>query len=93
MPFPVDEKWILEAEKRLKVALPKEYKASISQINGGSIIALEETWDLYPIWDKSDRKRLKRHAMTSYMKLKSAMIAMVFRKAGLRLLQMGAATN
>ena len=60
MAFPVDEKWILEAENRLKVTLPKEYKASISQINGGTVVAFEETWDLYPIWDKSNRKRLKR---------------------------------
>lgn len=60
MPFPVDDKWILEAEERLNVILPIEYKTSLSQMNGGSLFACEETWDLYPIWDKSNRKRLKR---------------------------------
>ena len=60
MPFSVDEKWILEAEERLGVILPRSYRESISKENGGYIKINDETWDLYPIWDKSDRKRLKR---------------------------------
>jgi len=60
MPFPVDEKWIIEAEKKLGVTLPLMYRQFISKENGGHITINEETWDLYPIWDKSDRKRLKR---------------------------------
>lgn len=56
MPFPVDEKWILEAEEKLGVIFPISYRKSISKENGGFITINEETWDIYPIWDKSDRK-------------------------------------
>lgn len=60
MPFPVDEKWINEAETKLGFILPLSYRQTISKENGGHITINGETWDLYPIWDKSDRKRLKR---------------------------------
>lgn len=60
MPFPVDEKWINEAESKLNVSLPLSYRQSISKENGGHITINEETWDLYPIWDKSNKKRIKR---------------------------------
>lgn len=60
MPFPIDEKWIKEAESKLEIKLPIAYRKSISKENGGFITIKNETWDLYPIWDKSDKKRIKR---------------------------------
>ena len=60
MPFPVEEKWIKEAESKLDVKFPDSYRHEISIDNGGYLTVNDETWDLYPIWDKSDRKRLKR---------------------------------
>ena len=60
MPFPVEEKWIAEAESKLSVKLPPEYRQEMIQENGGEIDTGDETWDLYPIWDKSDKKRLSR---------------------------------
>ncbi len=60
MSFPVDEKWIQEAESKLGIKLPHSYRHAIAKENGGEKTIHGETWDLYPIWDKSDRKRLKR---------------------------------
>lgn len=60
MPFPVEDKWIDEAEQRLGIKLPLSYRELISLENGGEIEALNESWDLYHIWDKSDKNRLKR---------------------------------
>jgi len=60
MPFTVEDKWIDEAERRLSVKLPISYRQIISIENGGSLDILEESWELYHIWDKSDKKRLKR---------------------------------
>ena len=60
MPFTVDEKWIKEAESKLNVIFPLSYRETISKENRGHLTIKDETWDLYPVWDKADRKRLKR---------------------------------
>jgi hypothetical protein len=60
MPFPVDQKWIDEAETRLGVKLPKSYREAMAPLNGGEIEAMGDVWEMYPVWDKSDKKRLTR---------------------------------
>ncbi len=60
MPFNLDEKWIVEAESKLNVKLPQEYRNEMINENGGELLTEDECWDLYPIWDKSDKKRLSR---------------------------------
>jgi hypothetical protein len=44
------------------VKLPDTYRTAMMNQNGGSIICSGETWTLHPIWDKSEKKRLKRTA-------------------------------
>jgi hypothetical protein len=60
MPFPVDQKWIDDAETRLGAKLPKAYREVMAPLNGGEIEAMGDVWEMYPVWDKSDKKRLVR---------------------------------
>ncbi len=60
MPFPVEEQYIREAERRLGVRLPEAYRANLIGSNGGALSTTSDQWTLYPVRDASDRKRLKR---------------------------------
>lgn len=62
MPFNLSETFILEAERRLGASLPFSYKTAMARSNGGEIEALDDVWQLYPIADTSDRKRMARTA-------------------------------
>lgn len=62
MPFPVDERYIHDAEVKLGARFPQSYRDQMSRENGGSIQAVDDDWDLYPVLDTSDRKRLGRTA-------------------------------
>lgn len=60
MPFNLEDKFILQAETELEANLPENYKASMQKNNGGEIEISGDVWDQYPIFDKSDRKRISR---------------------------------
>lgn len=60
MPWPVDEIYFAECEKALGLALPASYRSSMISQNGGEIDCDGDYWKLHPVWDKSDKKRLKR---------------------------------
>jgi hypothetical protein len=60
MPFPIDEKYIKETESELNVEFPTEFKNRLIKLNGGELIADEFDFQLYPFFDKSDRKRISR---------------------------------
>ena len=60
MPFPIEEQWIEETERKLGVRFPDSYRVSMKRLNGGEIKAAKEWWTLHPILDKSDLKRIKR---------------------------------
>ena len=62
MPFPLDESYILAAEQALGASLPPKYRAMLARRNGGEIEAEYDTWQLHPLEDRSDRKRLARSA-------------------------------
>lgn len=62
MPFPLDEEFVLEAEKQLGARFPGAYRAAMIRSNGGEVDWDEQTWWLHPIADTSDRKRLARTA-------------------------------
>ncbi len=73
MPFPVDEQWVQEAELALGRRLPDAYRQRMMRENGGEIDAAGDTWQLYPIYDKSDRKRIKRTCNHLLLETKSAL--------------------
>lgn len=60
MPFPINRKYIEETETKLNIKLPQSYIDSMMSNNGGTIIIEDDYWDLYPILDKSDNKRISR---------------------------------
>jgi len=60
MPFPVEQKWVLETEQRLGIRFPPSFVASMMQLNGGSVRTEWDTFELHPFMDKSDRKRIQR---------------------------------
>jgi hypothetical protein len=60
MAFPVDVKFVRQTESKLGRKLPAGYVAEMCIDNGGQVKAGGDEWNLYPIFDDSDRKRLKR---------------------------------
>ena len=60
MPFPIDEKYIIETEFDLNVKFPTEFKNRMLKSNGGELAPDEFGFKLYPFFDKSDRKRISR---------------------------------
>ncbi|AGC75380.1 SUKH superfamily protein [Nonlabens dokdonensis] len=61
MPFPIDEKYIEETESELKVKFPSEFKSRMIKSNGGELLISDEfEFELYPFFDKSDKKRISR---------------------------------
>ncbi|MGJ7498613.1 SMI1/KNR4 family protein [Variovorax sp. RT4R15] len=60
MPFDVDERFVEAAERALGVRFPTSYREAMKCSNGGSVDATDDDWELHPIADDSDRKRLAR---------------------------------
>ncbi len=60
MPWPVAENYIEDCESALGVTLPDTYRNAMMNHNGGAVVCDDDVWTLHPIWDKSDKKRLKR---------------------------------
>jgi hypothetical protein len=60
MPFPTEERFIVETEKKLGVTLPPKYVKKMLKKNGGEVQTPSDAWVLYPILDTSDKKRLQR---------------------------------
>ncbi|RYE48367.1 MAG: DUF664 domain-containing protein [Sphingobacteriales bacterium] len=60
MPFPLDPKYMKEAESELRVIFPSLYKSKMIEDNGGEAATEDESWSLFPFFDKSDNKRISR---------------------------------
>ncbi len=60
MPFPLDIRFVRDAEQKLGRHLPLSYAARMCRENGGEFDAGVDTFSLYPILDTSDPKRLAR---------------------------------
>lgn len=62
MAFPVETKFIDQAESNLGVSFPVDFRAGMTTLNGGEINTGQDHWQLFPFFDTSDKKRLKRTA-------------------------------
>jgi len=60
MPFDLAERFIKAAEEKLGAPLPHSYRQAMMASNGGDVAAYNDIWNLHPILDTSDRKRLSR---------------------------------
>ena len=72
MPFPVEEKYILESEVDLNVKFPTEFKKRMIQLNGGVLITRKHKFELYPFFDKSDKKSIRRTCNHIVLETKNA---------------------
>jgi SMI1 / KNR4 family (SUKH-1) len=66
MPFNLAERFVCAAEEKLGAALPHSYRQAMMASNGGEVAAYDDVWNLYPILDSSDRKRLSRSCNDIY---------------------------
>lgn len=62
MAFTVDIKFIEKAENELGLTFPNSFKKGISKSNGGEVNTKTDLWEIFPIFDTSDRKRTCRTA-------------------------------
>ncbi len=60
MPFPVEEQYIIETESKLKVKFPPKFKNKMMEDNGGEIEKEDIFYELFPFFDRSDKKRISR---------------------------------
>lgn len=62
MPFPIDESEVVKFETELGLRLPRVFRERAKQENGGEVATDDHDWQLHPLPDRSDRKRLSRTA-------------------------------
>jgi hypothetical protein len=60
MPFPIELKYISEAEAEMGIEFPDKFKAKMILENGGEVLTDEDEWQLFPFFDKLDSKRISR---------------------------------
>jgi hypothetical protein len=60
MPFPVDEKYIIQTEEKLGVRFSRSFRNRMMLKNGGEVVTESDGWELFPFLDSSDKIRLKR---------------------------------
>jgi hypothetical protein len=62
MAFPTTEDRIAAAEAQLGTRLPAEYRNRLISQNGGELETADDSWQVFPVFDSSDRKRASRSA-------------------------------
>lgn len=62
MAYPVAEAHLLAAEHQLGRRLPAPLRARLLADNGGEIAADGEVWQLFPVWDPTDRRTARKTA-------------------------------
>ena len=72
MPFPIEQRFVKQTEEKLGRALPVGYVVRMCQSNGGGIRTDTDYFELHPILDTTDRKRLARTCNDILRETKSA---------------------
>ena len=62
MPFPIEEKYIKETEEKIGKIFPQWFRVKMMSENGGQAPAAGDYWDLYPFWNKANKKVMTRTA-------------------------------
>jgi hypothetical protein len=62
MAFPTTETHVSAAERALGVKLPKEYRERLMASNGGELTTAGDDWQVYPVFDATNRKTAGRSA-------------------------------
>jgi len=72
MAFDISEEQVAATEVELGRKLPPRYRSMMMANNGGTAFDDEDQWDVHPIRDTSDRKRLSRSCNHVLAETKSA---------------------
>ena len=62
MAFPTTEARVQAAEAELGVRLPEEFRRRLIANNGGELSTADDDWQVFPVFDATDRKRAARSA-------------------------------
>ncbi|WP_237757822.1 SMI1/KNR4 family protein, partial [Anaeromyxobacter sp. PSR-1] len=62
MAYPAAESLIREAETRLGRSLPVALRNRLIKNNGGSVRTADDDWELFPVWDPTDRGTMRKTA-------------------------------
>jgi hypothetical protein len=62
VPFPTTERFVARAETELQCRLPLDYRTWVLANNGGELSAADDDWQVFPVFDDSDRKKAARSA-------------------------------
>jgi hypothetical protein len=62
MGYPVGESLIREAEARLGRSLSVGLRERLIKNNGGSVRTADDDWGLFPVWDPTDRRTMRKTA-------------------------------
>jgi hypothetical protein len=73
MAFPVEEKYITETESEFSLVFPAKFRARMITMNGGELVTDDFNFELYPFFDKSDKKRISRTCNHIGLETKNAM--------------------
>jgi len=60
--FPTTEAQVEAAERELGVKLPREYRARLIARNGGELSTAGDDWQVFPVFDTTNRKTTTRSA-------------------------------
>ncbi len=60
MPFPLDTIFVDPAAQKLGIRLPISYIVKMQRSNGGDINVAGDDWQLFPIYDDSDKNSIRR---------------------------------
>ncbi len=60
MAFPIEEQYILAAEKQLNLVFPTSFKNKMMIENGGDVFFQDDDWQIFPFFDQSNQKRKMR---------------------------------
>jgi hypothetical protein len=93
MPFPIDIKYIVETEQELGFIFPDSFKNKMAQENGGELTSDEHDWQLFPFYDKSDKKRISRTCNHIVLETKQARSWNNFPGNGVAIASNGAGDN
>lgn len=71
MPFDLSEEQLEATETEIGAKFSESYRQRMMQSNGGEVDAMSDYWNLIPLRDTSDRKRLSRTANHVLVETKS----------------------
>lgn len=72
MAFPTTESHVSAAERELGIKLPREYRERLVARNGGELSTSGDDWQVFPVFDATNRKTAGRSAGHIVLETRSA---------------------